>query len=470
MGVGERDGDLSPHDLLLATNGHHLIVWSARHDRPVIPVLYSRLAPDLLPPPARILLLLGQAASRPWHTWVWGAAGSAPYTPRVRYQTTVLAPARWVLPADLRQAAADRRAWDTSLAAWRSHTLPTPPSRVIVQESDRHLPLDLTDPVQREVLRRCVHRGAHALTEPLGGPDADELVVPGPHGHHLLELVVPLTRRHHPTPARLDPRTAPRPPRAGRYLPGGPWLSCALSIPLHLQDQALAQLHDLIDANSHCFDRWFWLRYDTPALGPHLRIRFHGQPAMLAAQLLPSVAAFAGRLEEEGLAGALYIEPYVQEIERYGGPDAITAAETVFAADSTFALAALNAPAGDERLLIAASSAGDIAQTLNADNPTSTLHPGGLSRQDRHRRDRLRHRLRDDTATVATTPALGLARSRRHHALASYRDTLAEHRHEVIALCASDVVHMHCNRLLGPDPTAERIVRTLAADLLHRRP
>lgn len=35
---------------------------------------------------------------------------------------------------------------------------------------------------------------------------------------------------------------------------------------------------------------------------------------------------------------------------------------------------------------------------------------------------------------------------------------------------ASDVIHMHCNRLLGGlDASAERIARSLALDLLHRR-
>lgn len=79
LGVPERDGDLRPDDLLVTTNGSHLILWSARHDRPVIPVLFSRLAPDLLPPAARALHLIGHAGTRPWHTWSWGPAGYAPY-------------------------------------------------------------------------------------------------------------------------------------------------------------------------------------------------------------------------------------------------------------------------------------------------------------------------------------------------------------------------------------------------------
>ncbi len=109
LGVPACDGDLHPDDILLTTSGQHLMAWSARHDRQVIPVLYSRLAPDLLPPAARILHLIGHAGTRPWHTWSWGPAGHAPYTPRVRYKNILLAPARWALPEELTGSAADRR-------------------------------------------------------------------------------------------------------------------------------------------------------------------------------------------------------------------------------------------------------------------------------------------------------------------------------------------------------------------------
>ncbi|MFD7137983.1 lantibiotic dehydratase [Streptomyces sp. NPDC059919] len=39
---------------------------------------------------------------------------------------------------------------------------------------------------------------------------------------------------------------------------------------------------------------------------------------------------------------------------------------------------------------------------------------------------------------------------------------------EVASLCASDLIHLHVNRLLGVDPAVERLVRSLAADRLHR--
>lgn len=469
LGVPARDGDLTPDDLLITTTGQHLMLWSARHDRQVIPVLYSRLAPDLLPPAARTLHLIGHAGTRPWHTWSWGPAGHAPYTPRVRYKNILLAPARWALPEELTDSAADRRAWDQALAAWCTDALPAPPDVVVVVEVDRQLPLDLRQDEDRELLRRCVHRGARAVTEVLGGPGADDTVLTGPGGAgHLLELVVPLTRRQAPAPPRRDPRSAPRAHGSGRYLPGSSRLSAALAVPVRLQNAVLQQLVAALGDTAEAIDHWFWLRYETPALGPHLRIRFHGRPDDVTAHIQPRLAAFAARLEDQQLSSGLHFEPYIRETERYGGQGAISAAEQVFATDSALALLGLTHAHGDDRLLIAAVSTADIAYALtDTDRIGDALRVGNLAAEDRRRRDAMRLRLRATAdPAVLIPPQLDAARSQRQDALTAYRRTLTGK--ETPALYASDLVHMHANRLLGPDPAAERIARSLALDLLHR--
>jgi lantibiotic biosynthesis protein len=53
----------------------------------------------------------------------------------------------------------------------------------------------------------------------------------------------------------------------------------------------------------------------------------------------------------------------------------------------------------------------------------------------------------------------------RHAALIAYRDAVPR---ESAARSAGDVIHMHANRMLAVDPGRERVVRTLASDLLHR--
>ncbi|RKN46673.1 lantibiotic dehydratase [Streptomyces hoynatensis] len=467
LGVPPRKGDLLPEDLLVGSTGRHLVAWSARHRHPVRPVLFSRLASDLLPPAARTLRLIGHAGHRPWHTWSWGPAAYAPYTPRVRYRSVILDPARWRLPEDLTHAAAHRRTWAKALADWLTDAIPGPPDVVVVQESDRQIPLDLRRAEDRELLRRSVRRGARAVTEPFTDPDTTDAPVEGPFGRHVIELVINLTRRNEPPAPRLDPRARPRGGHGTRHLPGGTWLSAALPVPAIHQDTVLRQLPEILAPATEHMHRSFWLRYHTPALGDHLRIRVHGDPESLVTHVLSLLTTWSSTLNAQHLAGAMALEPYVPETERYGGPGAIEVAEDVFAADSAFAARCLAlTDALPDRLLIAAVSAADIAYTV-AHQPRLALRGHGLSAADRRTRDSLRTRLRTARPESASLipAALGGSGAARHQTLTAYRAALTDP--DVTDLCASDLIHMHCNRLLGPDPAHERITRSLATDLLH---
>ena len=467
VGVPPEDGDIEPGDLLLASDGSQLITWSASRDQQVIPVLYSRLAPYLIPPLAQFLQLLGHAGSRPWHDWSWDPFGHGPFQPRVRYGRTVLAPARWPLPAGLTRAARSWSAWESALDAWRAAPDPQPPDIVVTEDGDRRLPLDLRQQNDRELLRRYVRRGVSAVTEQPGGPGAVQAVVAGPAGHHLLELVVPLTRRAAvPAPAR----PAPIPGRGagqGLHLPGGEWLSLAIRSPARCHDEILPGLAAVASELAGQWDRWFWLRYHDDAHGPHVRARFHGHPAVLGGQVLPAVSAWCSGLVSQQLSGGLTVEPYDQEIERYGGPGSISAAERVFAADSRAALAVITATADPgHRIVMAALAAADIVRVVAGGDPAAL--PGRqLDRSGRRRMEALRPAARaaDRAASAWPVPlASQPGWAARREALAAYRDILAP---EQRLPCASSLVHMHANRLLG-HADRERLACALAADLLAR--
>ncbi|UCM88999.1 lantibiotic dehydratase [Streptomyces marincola] len=465
LGVPRRPEDLIPEELALVVSGTHLALWSTRHDRPVTPVLRSRVAPRLLPPAARALHLLGHANTRPWHPWSWGPLSAFPFTPRVRYHGILLCPARWQVPAELATAAGNRAAFTSTLEVWQRTVHPALPGTVVVAENDRRLPLDLHDPDDRELLRRSVHRGTRSLHEPLGSPEALR-VLPGPdRERHHLELVVALTRRDSPPSSRPSPRRAIRGAHAGRHLPGGSWLSAALPGPSDLHDTTLTELSPLLErlTTAPDIDRWFWLRYTTPALGPHLRLRVHGDPTALNSRVQPQLATATARLRRQGLCSGLHLEPYEQEIERYGGEQAMASAECFFHADSALALRALRLT-DSQRLLLAAASSAEIAGALAPEQPRRALAPGRLTRDQRRHRDTLRAITRRGAAALIP-PFLATVHAQRRKALLAYRDVLAP---AFAAPCASDLIHMHNNRLLSTDPSHERLARTLAADLLHR--
>ncbi|WP_280101485.1 lantibiotic dehydratase [Stackebrandtia nassauensis] len=461
IGTVPRPGDLLPDDLAVISNGQRLGLWSIRHHRPVKAVHHNQLGHHLMPPLAGFLCRLSQHGTVAVRPWTWGPFESAAFTPRVRFGNVILAPARWRLPEDLRQAAKGRTPWDAALKRWRTSTRPALPITVVVEDTDRHLPLDLDRDDDRELFRRYVSRGVAAVTEPPGGPQAIQAVVPGAAGRHALEIVVPLAAIAQPEPVTPLYSASVRCPCDGAFLPGGPWLSLAIDAPPSTQDAVLARITHAATDVADLWKRWFWLRYDTPQRGPHLRIRFHGDPATLGGQLLPILGQTCAALTTEGLSSGFGIETYHQETERYGGPGAIELVEDVFHHDAHLTARLLSShPSANDRLAVAAVSAAEIARIV-ADGDRAALTPYRLDRAARHVQGRLRPRARAFDDTTPLHPPLWEDRAA---ALKIYRAFLPPQRR---VNCASSLIHMHANRLLG-DNNRERIARALAADLIAR--
>ncbi|MFD5829425.1 thiopeptide-type bacteriocin biosynthesis protein [Lentzea sp. NPDC060358] len=101
---------------------------------------------------------------------------------------------------------------------------------------------------------------------------------------------------------------------------------------------------------------WFFLRYWES--GPHLRVRFRGDPGDLRAELAALVAAqdFATTDDEPGWwpHGDVRVVEYVPETARYGGREALPVAEDLFCRSTEVAVAVLRAARTDSARLSAA--------------------------------------------------------------------------------------------------------------------
>ncbi|WP_427896538.1 lantibiotic dehydratase [Kribbella sp. GL6] len=463
VGTLPEPGDLTLSDLDLASDGQRLTLWSRSLEREINPILFSRIGLAYIPPAVRVLQDLANAGNHPWHAWSWGSLAEAPFLPQVRWRNVILAPARWRIPDALVVAAANVSSWESELAKWRAATVPALPRLVVTQDSDQRLLLDLDDPRDRELLRRYARRGADSVTAQPGGPHAIQAVADGHDGSHVLELIVPLQGPTRPHVADDDPPKAWTPPVI--HLPGSRWLSLTIPSPRNHHDYILGQLSSLVASVRGVIDRWFWLRYDNPAHGPHLRVRFAGEPSVLSTVVLPAVTERYADWMSHGLVRGLVIESYEPESDRYGGPRAIGAAERVFDADSHLALSLLaNMPDEDVRLVLAAFSAVEIAETLT-DEPIAAVGRPRLDRARQRRHNELRTATPLDP-TVLPDSSARLMWDQRHAVLACYRDAVPVGRRTD---CASSLIHMHTNRL-GLDRDQEHLARALAAHQLARKP
>ncbi|MGW1022899.1 lantibiotic dehydratase [Streptomyces sp. NPDC002577] len=475
--------DLTLDDLYVIAEPDRLRLHSARLGREIRPISHSALDPRHADATARLLLALGRDGATPWTAWDWGTADALPWLPRVRVGRAVLAPARWRLPPDLGHLAevATEQEWRDGLARWQTaHGLP---EVVLAGSGDRRLALEPADPAHAELLRReCLDRRITAVTEPPGGVAAWRTAgwPTAPDGPHTAEFVFPLRPRasHPETPPSRGPRqahAAPTAPAAPVHLPGGPWLCAGLTALPELQDSVLRELADgpLREAVERAgVDRWFFVRAADPAGVPELRLRFHGRPASLTTLLLPVLHDVSTQLRHDGLIRDFVLAPYRPEEARYGGSACMAAAEEVFHRDSLLVLERLASMTGTaDPAGVAAAGAHDLlAGLLGSQDAVARLPAPRLSAAERRRFTRLRPAQRGQPPAPVETHDRGAhsARADWHAAVLAYRSRLLANGEETEPVARS-LVHMHCNRLAGPDRSVERIAVTLARDLARSR-
>ncbi|MHB6904535.1 lantibiotic dehydratase [Streptomyces sp. DB-54] len=489
-------GVLDLRRLAVRADPDRLYLVDSATGRPIDPAVFHILNPQWdLPNAARFACELAESGVRRWRAWDWGGAGVLPYLPRVRFGRTVLAPARWRPAPELRDAGLSFAQWWDACRRWREDW--RVPERVWVGQRDRGVQLDLSLPGHPELLRHELLRSGQAElrevpADAAGHPDG---WLHGPDGAHHAEVVLPLRRSQAADRPAPEAPTARRhtPPRttAGVHLPGGEWLYTAWYAPAERHEELLAvHLPVLLDQLPAEVDRWFFLR-SRDAYGAHLRLRFHAPPDVLAGKLLPRLHDTTARLRAGGLLGRVVCDTYDPELERYGGPEAIAAAERVFHADSVTVLEHLRRgyarQDGVEPLLLAAVGFADLARAFH-DSAAAGSAPGRGHRsgadwllrsvpkdEEAHRafRERRRHVLslvdpyRADPGPAAAGDVLRTAWARRGQQVSGYGRllrTLGERSWSHPDRVLRALLHMHHNRLVGIDRESERLAHAVARE------
>ncbi|MCB5908613.1 lantibiotic dehydratase [Streptomyces pinistramenti] len=500
---------LDPRHLSVRADRDGLQLADAATGRRVDPAVFHMLNPKWdLPNAARFVCEITASGRRRWQMWHWGGAEILPHLPRVRYGRTVLSPARWRPDTPLRAAEPSFAQWWETFRDWQQRW--RVPDRVQVGWADRFVSLDLTLPGHPQLLRHELLRTDQAE---LRETPADAAGLPdgwlhGPDGPHHAEVVIPLrsARTKDPGPRQAPPAAvpAPRRPAPARppgtvHLPGGEWLQVCLYTPAERHEELLAaHLPPLLGQLPDQVDRWFFLRYEDAA-GPHLRLRFHAPQDVLARDLLPLLHERATALHTGGLTGRVVWDSYDPELERYGGPEAMAAAERVFHADSVAVLEHLRRryarQDGTEPLLLAAAGFADLARAfhLPAEGGEADTHapgrdraqdlaqlPGGaawllrtIPKDEELQRTFRRHRRQALPLVDPYRAGPGPAADAPLRALWDHRaEETARYGHLLRGLGSrswsdpdhvlSSLLHMHHNRLTGADRDAERLAHAVA--------
>ncbi|MEV0278614.1 lantibiotic dehydratase [Streptomyces sp. NPDC050610] len=492
--------------LAIGADHDRLFVVDIETGRRVRPVVFHMLNREWqVPNAARFLHDLAGSGVHPWRPWNWGAAAALPYLPRVRYGRAVLALARWRPTEALRDQSLSRELWHERVAQWRETW--RVPRHVRVGQDDRIVELDLDESVHLDLLRHELGRNPSAIVwEVPTRTGYHDGWLAGSEGTHRGEIVFPLLAQQFRAadtsaaplavessgPLRGAEQTEPvrLRPVGGEHLPGGEWLYTSVYCARERQDEVLTvHLPRLLATLPDGVDRWFFLRYSDGS--EHLRLRWHAPAAVLAGELLPQVHAFVAELRDCGLTRRVVIDTYDPEVERYGGPQAMAAAEKVFHADSVTVLETLRLLRAGRITtappLLAATSYMALARAFFTARdpllgPAADRDAGArwllerLSKNQqahRHFRQMRREALAlirpyDDHAPLLDTidsEVLRTVWSQRNEAVLAYGHTLralGTRSWTSPASVLASLLHMHHNRLIGSDGDAEQTSYAIA--------
>jgi thiopeptide-type bacteriocin biosynthesis protein len=358
-----RDARLPLADLTLSLLSGRLVLRSQRLGREVLPRLSS--AHDFSSPRNlklyKFLCLLQHQDVTPELAWSWGPLERERFLPRVVLGNIVLSLARWTIHAagarELLQGQGEHRL--RRLQEWRLAV--KVPRFVYIAEGDNNLLIDFEAALSLEAFFDHLRKQSSAvLVEMFPRPEA--LPVSGPGGMFVHEMVVPFVRNRN---LKTQPGTADPPGNAAlrsdsaepANVPvgaitvskaGQDWLFAKIYCSPSHADRLLTELVPALlreVAGTAVTTKWFFTRYADPHW--HLRLRFHGDPDALGAQVLPLLQRRVDVEQGRGTVWRFELDGYEPEVDRYGGPLAIHLAEELFHLDSELCLKLLQLVAGD---------------------------------------------------------------------------------------------------------------------------
>ncbi|WP_258052498.1 lantibiotic dehydratase [Streptomyces sp. Ru73] len=412
-------------------------------------------------PLVRFLCELHRAHTAVLLPFFWGAATRLPFLPEVRAGRTVLSAALWRLHAsDL----GDGEDWMLRFTNWRIQY--GVPRTVYVGSSDQRLRLDLDVPVHQELLRAELRRHDTAVLH-----EAPEESSYGWAGRaHEVTMLFASDQQPAPAPAHhaavLADRNSDRMPGSSEWAYVKLYGSAARA-----PEVLTAHLPRLLRHGGNAPTEAWFVRYADP--DPHLRLRLRQPGPEAFGATAQTVAAWAAELCAEGLIQRLQWNTDRPEAGRYGTGATLAAAEAIFVADSTAALAQMSlAISADLQPAVTAASFVDIAagflgsrqagndwllrHLLRGDGEPAPRHVQALTLQLTDVGDR-----RTVLSDLSGGHAVVDAWEARQAALVDYRQAL-----DAAGIAAGSVLpsllHMHHNRVAGVDPEAEAACRRIA--------
>ncbi|QSB06452.1 lantibiotic dehydratase [Natronoglycomyces albus] len=457
-------------DLAVSAEIDRMFLVNRLNGRVVEPLLPNAVEPTTrMHPTQRFLAELPRAHTSTYATFDWGAAAALPVLPRLRLGRSILSPARWrIEPAQL---PGHRSSWSEWIQHWDEIRKRLQlPDQVYLGNSDIRVRIDLNDEAHLVLLRTEIDRkGTAVLRE---APTEADLGWINGRAH---EITIPLATDTSPKPPPRGTTEAPRLSRSTEeHIPGASsWLYAKIYTHPSRFNELLTTDTDKLFSSWPTSPSWWFLRYLDPR--PHLRLRIRLDESTSYGQAVERLGTWAAAMRTRGLIRDLTLDTYRPETGRYGYGEVMSAAEDVFATDTTVALTQIRHAqvTGTSHEALCAASLIEMAEVFTASGEDGTtwlldhVNRSGapLNRVHAAELDNLRNDGVPGDGPLDESEsgqAVMAAWQRRRGALTAYRRALLETHQAPSNAVLSSLLHLHHIRAIGIDTDSERACLRLA--------
>jgi len=496
--TGIRNGKVQQvdlNDLFLVATPDRLLIKSRTLNKEIRIIASNMYNYNNAPKLCRFLLELTMNQYANWGLFNWGLLQYNQYLPRVRRNNVILYPQSWRFQDLILKTDTEYRGLNLEdgikkwLVKWNI------PRYVYLTFSDLRLLIDLTNPLHlKELVNEAKKNHQFELQEFIG--EFEDRIVESDEGRHVMEVVIPVIRREATLPNYLNLNIKDSHLNTVKRIiyPGEECLHIKLYGSLGEQEEFIRQ--EMLEFTESLrrvgeIDKWFFIRYLDP--DPHIRLRLFGDPYKLNESVIAKVNKFARENIHSGYLKTFTFSPYERELERYGGSGLIEQVEDVFWADSLVTSNLLKFIDDQQKRnvfnekVVAAISIVEMLDSFSLTNEDihqdifDESNPNKFMESFRENKEGLIKFLNttDNWSTLRESEGgkdlLLILEPRRMH-LELLAKSLKESIHnellipQQINILIDSLVHMHCNRLLGPgrlESEVRALIKLTTKSLIH---
>lgn len=445
----------------------------------------NMLNPYIVSNPIRFLLEIARDGKRNWSLFPWiDIYEGFKYIPEMKYKNIILSGEQWYINTTDLKLSSKAKFEEFKIKFLEFHADFGLPQQFYIVNADNRLLISIDDDKTMAILFEELKKGKGNPAHLVAVEKDRDVVKDLNERPYVAEIVVPLFKKEQEQKQEIKAyyNDYHENEKNRVKLPFDEWMFIKMYGKQSREEELIAfEMAEFCgNLNSNYPIQYFFMRYQDPK--PHIRLRFKGNSNTLFA-ITPHVLAWIENLKQRDVISDFVISPYHREIERYGGPKLIDAAEQIFIADSKVVELIIRAirlkQNTMDKEMIGMISVLKYLDQFGLDFESQLKLLEHNSSDSRYRREFNKNRdkylsicnnnweiLRESAEGNALMNILEI----RSEAVKSYVQQINKQGNSLLATMDSivnSVIHLHCNRLFGTDREFENKVMVYTAYTLH---